>query len=454
LEAIPNTAIVIESKPSAGGTTEPPRWGIWKQIGFRFLFCYFALFGLECLSFLVSITAYDLTGKFIFGFMDPVLTPVVAWIGKHVLGMPGFSPQNFGSGGQSDYVRAFSQVLVGAIAALIWSFWDRKRPNYRRLLEWLRLFVQFILATTLFGYGFDKVFPNQFGSLTPSRMSTRAGDLSHFDLLWLFMAASKPYTIFSGALEALAGVLLLIPRLTTAGALLTIVVMTNVFALNLAYDVSVKLFSFQLLLTAIFLAWPEFGRLLDLLVLNRPVAAREIVPLSGNPQVTRTVRVGVAVLGCIALVLSVVENESRHSRESAKLATAPYPGLWVVDEFSVSGGPARPLLTSKLATDMHVGPGEDRWRTLGFDSKEEMWVELTNGTHDFVDVSLDEGKTHAEVTDSADPAWKAHLTLQPLGEKLLNIKGQVNGVEITARLHRDDRPFRLNNGEFHLMSGK
>jgi uncharacterized membrane protein len=35
------------------------------------------------------------------------------------------------------------------------------------------------------------------------------------------MAASTPYTVFSGAMEILAGLLLLVPRSETAGALLS-----------------------------------------------------------------------------------------------------------------------------------------------------------------------------------------------------------------------------------------
>ena len=48
------------------------------------------------------------------------------------------------------------------------------------------------------------------------------------------MAASKPYTIFSGSLEVLGGILLLVPRLADLGALICAAVLSNVFALNVA----------------------------------------------------------------------------------------------------------------------------------------------------------------------------------------------------------------------------
>jgi len=136
--------------------------------------------------------------------------------------------------------------------ALVWSVVDRRRMEYRVLLEWLQRTVSLLLAYVLFSYGTDKVFPLQFGRLSQVR-SERVGDLDRFNMLWTFMAASTPYTVFSGAMEILAGLLLLVRRSETAGALLSIGVLTNVLVLNLAYDVPVKLLSSHLRVFALFL---------------------------------------------------------------------------------------------------------------------------------------------------------------------------------------------------------
>src|SRR5208282_313026 len=109
-------------------------------------------------------------------------------------------------------------------------------------------------------------------SLGLARLSERVGNLSPFRMLWTFMAASKPYTSFSGFAEVLAGVLLLVPQLTTLGALITIGVTANVFALNMSYDVPVKLGSLHYLLMAMFLVAPETQRLVNVFILNRPAA--------------------------------------------------------------------------------------------------------------------------------------------------------------------------------------
>lgn len=147
----------------------------------------------------------------------------------------------------------FCQVWLAAGVALVWSVIDRRRMEYRVLLEWLRRTVSLLLAYVLFSYGTDKVFPPQFGRLSQVRLSERVGDLDRFNMRWTFMAASTPYTVFSGAMEILAGLLLLVRRSETAGALLSIGVLTNVLVLNLAYDLPVKLLSSHLLPFALFL---------------------------------------------------------------------------------------------------------------------------------------------------------------------------------------------------------
>lgn len=71
------------------------------------------------------------------------------------------------------------------------------------------------------------------------RLSERVGGLDRFNMLWTFMAASTPYIAFSGAMEFLPGLLLLVRRSETAGALLSIG--------------AVKLLSSHLLVLALFL---------------------------------------------------------------------------------------------------------------------------------------------------------------------------------------------------------
>ena len=60
--------------------------------------------------------------------------------------------------------------------------------------------------------------------------------------------------------------------------------------------------------------------------------------------------------------------------------------------------------------------------------------------------------TTAELSDDGDPDWKGKLTIQQPQPNLLNLTGVVNGVDVSARLHRmDESQFELKNEKVSLV---
>ena len=106
-------------------------------------------------------------------------------------------------------------------------------------------------------------------------------------LLWVFMDASVPYTVFCGAAELVAGVLLFFPRTTTLGSLVSIGVMSNVVAINFSYALPVKLLSVHLPALAVFLAAADARRLTNLLVPNRADEPARMVTVLQRPAIRR-----------------------------------------------------------------------------------------------------------------------------------------------------------------------
>lgn len=324
-------------------------------------------------------------------------------------------------------------------ATVVWSILDRKRKHYRRLYAWFTIFLRFSLAIVLFGYGFDKIFPIQFRTITPSRLSQQVGDMGMFNMLWIFMASSKPYTIFSGAMEVLAGLLLLTPRLETLGALFAVPILTNVFLLNMDYGVPVKVLSSHLLLVAIFLAAPALPGIARLLVLRQP--APPIVPpaLSSRRRVDRVVRAGVAGIGIVLGLMVCTAAHKFYEKNLAATAEAerlPFSGFWIVDTFTVSAAGSQSLFTPKLQQEYRVAPGIDHWLSMSIDSPKRMNLGLRDGVQDGLDLALDSHTGVAQLSDNDDPAWKATLTFQTSGNGLLRVEGTVNGVPITSTWHR------------------
>jgi len=203
----------------------------------------------------------------------------VPWVGSQAFHVD-ITVRPNGSGDTTyNYVQVFSYLVLALAAALVWTLLDRRRPAYERLHEWLRVYVRFYLAMTMFSYGIVKVIQLQFPSPALDRLLQTFGTSSPMGLLWTFMGASALYTFFAGASEVLGGLLLTTRRTTLLGALVSIGVLTNVVMLNFSYDVPVKLFSSHLLAMAVFLAAPDLRRLAGLFLFNRPAVLPADRPL-------------------------------------------------------------------------------------------------------------------------------------------------------------------------------
>jgi hypothetical protein len=251
--------------------TDPPHdptpWALWQKALFRFFFVYFVL----------EISPWDWL-RFVPGFqyvarpIDTAMEWFVRWCNTNFWHVQETLIMPNGSGDTSfGWAFQWTIVLLAAVGALVWSLVDRKRARYDRLFYWLRTFVRYWLATVALSYGIIKLFALQMPFPTLSNLATPLGDLLPMRLSWLFIGYSFEYQFFSGAMETLAGLLLLWRRTILAGLFAATGAFVNVVMINLAYDVPVKIFSSNLLLGCLFLLALDSRRLLNLLLLNRPV---------------------------------------------------------------------------------------------------------------------------------------------------------------------------------------
>ena len=168
-------------------------------------------------------------------------------------------------GPSSDTAAVFhllSMVLPAALAGtLLWSWVDRRATAYPRLYLLLDGLIRFVVIAAMMFYGFDKLFLHQFPTADATALLSPLGKLGPMRFMWLFMSYSPLYQAFGGAAELTGALLLSFRRTRLLGALVLIGVMTNVFLLNLSFDVCVKLLSGHLLLMALFLTAPDLPRL-------------------------------------------------------------------------------------------------------------------------------------------------------------------------------------------------
>jgi len=418
---------------------EPPaRWNAALRFGFRFAFSYFVLY---CFPFPLGALPY--TGKpaewYELGWQK-----VVPWVAQHWLRLAHpITTFTNGSGDTTyDYIKALCFLVIASAATIVWSVWDRKRANYARLHQWLRLYVRITLGTTLLSYGGYKVIPSQFPPPWQWRYLETYGDSSPMGILWTFMGASKSYTIFAGAVEMLGGILLFLPRLAMLGALIGIAAMSNVFILNMSYDVPVKLYSFHLLAMAAFLVLPEMKRLARFFVLNRPTEPAPAELRFRRNWMNRSLVIGQVVLGLFFACYTLYQSkQSLKTFRTNILVKPPLNGTWGVDEFAVDGQPRPPLLTDGT-----------RWQRAVFENSASVTVQGMDGKLLRLPAKIDQEKKTVELTKPADAAWRASLNyLLPTNDTLM-VDGQLAGQKVHIKLHRLENKYLLNTRGFRWIN--
>ena len=168
-----------------------------------------------------------------------------------------------GSGDTSFKVLlVFVELTVAVLASLILP--KERAPGWSTL----SLVSRFILAAVLVEYGFLKVFQLQMSQPGILRLTRALGDSSPMGLLWAFVGASPAYQSLLGWVEVVGGLALLWAPTRGFGILVCLVATSQIFLLNLCYDVPVKTGSLHYLLLSILLCCLHF---------NEPVteAARE-----------------------------------------------------------------------------------------------------------------------------------------------------------------------------------
>ena len=162
----------------------------------------------------------------------------MTWVGKHLLGLNiTVLPLTVAETEPTTMCKSYACSRWRRAATLIWSLLDAQRNNYEKLHQWLRLYIRIVLGMAMITIGADKVIQSQMPPPWLSTLTETYGQSSPMHLLWTFMGASRGYNAFAGGIEMLAGVLLFIPAFTAIGALVSVAVMSNVFVLNMCYDV-------------------------------------------------------------------------------------------------------------------------------------------------------------------------------------------------------------------------
>jgi len=336
-------------------------------------------------------------------------------------------------------------VMLALFGAAVWTAVDR-REAHPRLKEVLDVAVRLTLGVTLWRYGVEKLYPVQFGGELQYRDLLRPlGDFTPLALLWQTMGYSRPYVIFAGTIEVVAAILLLWRRTATLGALLALAALTQVLALDLSYDVTVKVYAASLLLMSVYLLVPHTARLARFFVLHAPVASENLAPHFATRRANRLA----AAIKTIVVAAALVSQVRQKAMGAEFGPRSPLSGVYDVE-----------LLAQSTGIAPTVFPPGEQWTRIAIESsgfatvwtaqgdRRDMLTSLDSSTHRIVlaaapdSLGVVSGYHYVdEVTDalravSADSSRRLTLTYDAALGDHLTLVGRRASDSVVVRLTR------------------
>jgi len=366
---------------------------------------------------LSAVPVLEVLAQLPYGLWDALM----GWIGESLLGVTAIRRHTGSGDTMLNYVEILAFVTLATTIATIWHLRARARPVSGLVLDRTRALVRLFLGVYMLMYGLQKAIPVQMPAPGPAALVVPLGDLPPGDLMWLFIGASAPYQMMLGLAELVGGVLLFWRRTSLLGALVSAIVLSQVLALNICFDIGVKLLSAHLLLCALFVLAPDARRIWDALLLRGAVAARELDPYPiASKRRRRVVQTVKAVfLGHIAVMIASFS-------------------------YSFYTAPARPL-TGVYRVESFTGAAAPQWTRVGIGSGLGALVRDDGHAERFALRFDEEAHTITWTPDSAAPPFVLRYT-EPTPDSL-QLAGEIDGVLISAVLRRVDDTFALTSHE-------
>ena len=315
------------------------------------------------------------------GLHGQVMTPLVGWVGSTVFGVEA-TLAGTGSGDRTfNWVDLVVDLALAVILSVVWAMAARRRRVGGRTLDFSRVLARYYLGTTMLVYGWVKLFPLQFALPGPDRLIQSYGDSSPMGLAWTFLGGSMGYQMFAGLCELIGGYLLFWRRTALLGALASAAVLANVVAINVFYDVPVKLFSSHLLLIAIFIMAPDVPRLVGLFGFGLPTTGRRSVPFWDRDGRARIRGLWAVHLVFVAVLTSFHVSDNLAASRTRGVLAEPHTlaGVYRVESFERAGlsGPEV--------------PDRERWVRVGLNPFSAVGtVQWASGDSERMRISLDD----------------------------------------------------------------
>jgi uncharacterized membrane protein YphA (DoxX/SURF4 family) len=418
--------------------TEPiTPWSEFKKLAFRFCFLYFAIY-----IFFTPNNELPLINTLYDG-LNNLLHRFIPWFSNHVFGYK--KPITIFTNGSGDttydYMLWFFGIALTLAGTIVWTLLDRKRKDYQALYYWIRVVVRYYLFYTMISYGFFKVIKVQFPYPSLYRLVQPYGYSSPMGLAWTWMGYSTTYNYFAGVAELLGGLLLLTRKTTAIGALITLGVMTNVFMINMGFDVPVKLLSFNTILMCLFLLGKDIQRLINFFILNRTAPPSDLSFPHYNKK-WRYSLLGVKLFFIVSLNwLTISDAWGYYQKFGDNASKPPLYGIYYPETFIRNHTPVPPLQTDTT-----------RWSRLIVGYKDYADIRLMDDSSKSYQFKIDTLAKTAILYSFKDTLNKSRFNYV-VDPPFLTLTGKIGSDSVFIKLKRfDENGFRLVNRGFHWVS--
>jgi hypothetical protein len=420
-----------------------------KTFGFRFFLLYFILIlDLNPFSWLNDLPGFSSVADLYFqgeSYLVHFFNDQIFHI-KDELNVNGM-----GSGDTSyAWARFFTIIAVSFLLAFFWTLIDRKKHKYDSVAYVLRSVLRYYIALVAFSYGIIKVFALQMPFPNLSQLATPLGDFLPMRLSWMFIGYSKPYQIFSGVMEVLVCILLINRKTVTAGLLLGLAVFLNIFILNLSYDIPVKLYSFQLFLTCLYLVAEDGKRLIGIFLMNRSAGENDLYQNKVSFRYYNAVRFSAKVLFFILfMLLPVWEAWTRYQRIlQINTDIRSYVGYYDLNNALLNGDS---VVTNH--DNLHF------WKNLVLDKGNIGSVQSADTMFNqrygrgYFGYSIDTLSQQISFTRSAFDTTRLFILKFKFSDSVrLQLWGKVHDDSVNYNFIKSNRHFQLTERQFHWIS--
>ncbi len=198
----------------------------------------------------------------------------------------------------SDSIHQYVKTIFLLIPAILLTYLSAKTINLsgKEKDKILVTSLAFLCGLFLVKYGAIKIFQHQFYSIEPNIAYTPVGMLSKDILFWTSIGTSCTYNMIFGLVEVLIGLFLLFEKTRFTGSLLAVGAFFHILALNISFDITVKLFSFTLLASSLYLVLHWKSRMKAIFIPNTVILKETEFYLITNAKLRKSISLGVALL--------------------------------------------------------------------------------------------------------------------------------------------------------------